>query len=235
MATGTAAADVDRTNTTSTGHTIAALPTTPQSTLLYLQVGEERFTTSAATVAPSEYLSSLASGRWPSTQPDGSYFIDADPHIFKHILRYLRHGVYPLCYSRAHGGWHDYATYAAIHQLADYLGIPALVTWFYRRRWMSAIEKHYHTDVVEGEDLSRTIPDSDVMVRHYPTWTVRKKYVCPRGIAVHHDNKGKCGKACMAARGEAEDEYEECAVLTTLVVTEKLVFNRVDCVNEEMS
>lgn len=61
-----------------------------------LQVGERRFTTTNETLTnESTFFASLLSGRWSNALPDGSHFIDADPMLFEHILRYLRRGVLP--------------------------------------------------------------------------------------------------------------------------------------------
>jgi len=62
----------------------------PQATdrQITLQVGERQFfTTREALIAESSFFASLLSGRWDNAQEDGSYFIDADPNIFEHVLR----------------------------------------------------------------------------------------------------------------------------------------------------
>lgn len=75
-----------------------------------LQVGERHFTTTRDTLtAESRYFASLLSGRWDNALEDGSYFIDADPMLFDHILRYLRRGIFPLFVDMAKG--HDYHLY----------------------------------------------------------------------------------------------------------------------------
>jgi hypothetical protein len=57
----------------------------------------------------SIYFKKLFSGNWANKQEDGSYLIEADAHIFKYILRYLRTGVLPVFYDREKG--HDFALY----------------------------------------------------------------------------------------------------------------------------
>ena len=55
-----------------------------------LPVGERRFVTTAETMTQdSGFFAALFSGRWDNAQADGSYFIDADPQLFGHIMRYL--------------------------------------------------------------------------------------------------------------------------------------------------
>ncbi|KAL8883692.1 MAG: hypothetical protein Q9205_006794 [Flavoplaca limonia] len=208
-------------------------PHTPASSIpLVLQVGEQRFHVSKDTLAGSHMLAAKVSERWSSdSQTDGSYFVDADPEIFKHILRFLRHGVYPLCYDKAEG--HDFATYAAIQQQADYLVIPKLVKWLNEGQYMKAITTKIIAHTEEGVDeLDRTI-DSSIKTIFHPTWRTVKKYVCPRRIVVHYDDPRRCGKDCKRAQGDAEDEYEDVNILSTLVVTERTLFNRDVLYNDE--
>jgi hypothetical protein len=60
-------------------------------------------------IEESTYFESLLSGRWNTAREDGSYFVDADPDLFVHILRYLRRRVLPVFYNLQKG--HDYALY----------------------------------------------------------------------------------------------------------------------------
>jgi BTB/POZ domain-containing protein KCTD9 len=61
-----------------------------------LQVGERWFVTTAETITHERiFFAALFSGRWDNVEADGSDFIDADPELFEHILRYLRRGVLP--------------------------------------------------------------------------------------------------------------------------------------------
>ena len=64
-----------------------------------IQVGERAFTTTQDTLSKSGVLTAMLSGSWEGDLLDnGSYFIDADPDIFEYVLRYLRHGIFPLFY-----------------------------------------------------------------------------------------------------------------------------------------
>lgn len=206
-------------------------PSSSTSEPIVLQVGEQRFLTSRDTLSRSHHLHALASGRWDSnTQSDGSFFIDADPEIFKHILRFLRHGVYPLCYDKAKG--HDFAMYAAIQKQADYLVIPKLVKWLSQGQYTSAITTATMAQIVEGVDKLDGTNDSGSKISYHPTWRTVKKYVCPRGITVHYGNAWRCGRDCGKAQGDAEDEYEDCPVLSTLVLTEKTVLDKISCLED---
>ncbi|KAL8931953.1 MAG: hypothetical protein Q9216_007015 [Gyalolechia sp. 2 TL-2023] len=198
-----------------------------------LQVGEEQFHTSPATLNGSEMLQRLISKPWNQDEhpdSDKTFFLDADPVVFKYVLRFLRHGVYPLCYDQASG--HDYALYTAIYKLSDFLLIPTLTEWLRDQKYLQALKIKTWAHVVEGEDDLSATNDSNLKTQYHPTWRFVKKYVCPRGIGKHYDNPGACGRACKAAQGDAEDEYEDCPVLSTLCVTEQLIFDRGFCIEQ---
>ncbi|KAL8748112.1 MAG: hypothetical protein Q9190_000074 [Brigantiaea leucoxantha] len=201
-------------------------------TVINLQVGESNFFTTRYTLSGSGYLDSITSGRWEETkQADGSYFVDADPDVFKYVLRFLRHGVYPLCYDRSRG--HDFAMYAAIRSQADYLAIPKLVQWLDKQAYFKALKIQRIASVVEDEKDISDMTTSDTTVRHYPSRRTRQAYVCPRRIASHYDNPRGCGKACEKAQGDADVEYEELPVLSTLIVTEKTLIQPQHLVDQE--
>jgi len=80
---------------------------------IVLEVGERQFKTRVSTLTEeSSFFASMFSGRWPGTLSleGGSIFVDADPDLFQHILRYLRRGVFPIFWNR-NGGF-DYCLYA---------------------------------------------------------------------------------------------------------------------------
>lgn len=88
-----------------------------------LQVGERRFETTTDTLKGAAYFEAITATRWESQkQSDGSYFVDADPDIFEHILRYLRHEILPVHYDQLKG--HGYALYLAMLHQAEYFQIP---------------------------------------------------------------------------------------------------------------
>ncbi|KAL8685664.1 MAG: hypothetical protein Q9224_005728 [Gallowayella concinna] len=210
------------------------LPQPTSSAPIVLQVGEQSFYVDRDTLLRSRYFESITSGQWDhNKQPNGTFFIDADPEVFKHILRFLRHGVYPLCYDKRKG--HDVAMYSAIQKLANHLLVEDVVEWLSKQEYLKAVKIETSAHVVDdGEDgLTGVVRESNVEVRYHPGWRTVKKYVCPRGIFVHYDNPGRCGKDCKRAQGDAEDVYEDVMVLSTLVLTEKVVVDQRLLVKEE--
>ncbi len=142
--------------------------------MIILQVGSQRFHTSEATLSGSSMLASMISQRWSShRQPDGSYFIDADPEIFNHILRFLRHGIYPLCYSLEKG--HDYGSYAAVHAQAQFLMIAKLAEWVREQRYLQVVRIESSAEVLDDVWKLGAVTGSDARVKYYPSWRVKKK------------------------------------------------------------
>ncbi|KAL9576281.1 MAG: hypothetical protein Q9203_007771 [Teloschistes exilis] len=173
---------------------------------------------------------------WASSerQPDGSYHLDADPDTFTHILRFLRDGIYPLAYDIERG--HDFLLYTRVRCLAKFLLVENLVVWLREKRYLKAVRVETSARVTEKEDVIFGVGLGDVedvgtKIKYFPSWRVVKRYVCPRRI--HNDNRAGCGRQCLRAQGGREDEYEDCNVLSTLVVKEKVVFDEGVCVEQD--
>ena len=196
-----------------------------------LQVGERCFTTLASTLSEgSSFFASLLSGRWEDSQSaDGSYFIDADPDLFAHILRYLRRGVLPVVYENGHG--FDHAFYKALQEEALYFGIEPLHKWVKEKGYLQAVTIQYSVEEAKGQGTNTggydTVVDGNTERSYHPSWGTEKVYQCPRGIFLHHGNASACGMACEKAKGENGDDYIEQDVLRTLIVTRKVIFNNI--------
>ncbi|KAL1647169.1 hypothetical protein SLS58_002940 [Diplodia intermedia] len=113
-------------------------PMLTEDTKVNIQIGERRFTTTRDTlVGGSDYFAARFSGNWNDAEPDGSYFVDGDPDLFVHILRFLRSGTFPLFYDKHRG--HDYSLYAALLAQAQYFQIPPLVDWLRERKYLGRV------------------------------------------------------------------------------------------------
>ncbi|TAQ85582.1 hypothetical protein B7494_g6087 [Chlorociboria aeruginascens] len=152
-----------------------------------LQVGERRFFTTVKTLTQeSGFFAALLSGRWDNVRAaDGSYFIDADPDLFDHILRYLRCHVFPVFYNNAKG--HDHALYNILMHEARYFGIASLENWLENHRYLRHIKIRHFVEEVEGMNFYE-VADVDEQIEYHPSWQSRKVYICPRGIS---DHRGK--------------------------------------------
>lgn len=190
-----------------------------------LQVGERLFTTTRLTlIKESTYFASLLSGRWDNTQEDGTYFVDADPALFEHILRYLRRSVYPVFYDEVRG--HNYGLYIALSGEAIYFGICRLQQWLEQRRYLDAVK---FTRTVEGVHDGYSILSAyqnvptDTTLEFHTSWFSKKVYICPRGIDVHRGSPGACGRQCKNAQGDNPDMFEDEPCLRLLVTRKQVI------------
>ncbi|KAK4164721.1 BTB/POZ protein [Cladorrhinum sp. PSN259] len=110
-----------------------------------LNVGGQEFITTIGTLVDrSDFFAALLSGRWNvSTNANGSIFIDADPAIFAHIIRYLRRGVFPLVFDEKTGD-HNIGLYINLLPEAKYYQIRMLEAWLRDELYLKCVE---HTSV----------------------------------------------------------------------------------------
>ncbi|KAG6060004.1 hypothetical protein E4U17_005180 [Claviceps sp. LM77 group G4] len=140
--------------TTPISPTLTSSSTMPTSSThapgtIKLLVGERTFITTRRTlITESGYFKQRFATPWGRTPQDGAYFIDADPVLFEHILRYLRHPAFPLFYDHVHG--HDVGLYASLHNEATYFQISRLQKWLSAQRYLEAIQVKHTMKVVEN-------------------------------------------------------------------------------------
>lgn len=203
------------------------------ATKVVLEVGERRFVTTRQTLARSTFFSALLSGRWDNQQEDGSYFIDADPDLFEHILRFLRRGTLPLFYDKSKG--HDYGLYHALLAEARYFGIDALENWLVDRGYEKMVKVTLLLESFEyssDDDLLLDQLRGNVTTECHPRWYTKKVYVCPRGIRVHRGIPSACGRECHRVQGDREDEYTEEPACTIVVVQRETTINEQACLED---
>ena len=97
---------------------------------LVLDIGGRKFKVSRDTLqAESGLFRHQLSGRFPwEPEMDGSYFLDADPDLFEHLLRFMRRPeVLPLFYDAAKG--FDYDLYNRLEAESQYFQINVLHEW----------------------------------------------------------------------------------------------------------
>ena len=111
----------------------ANTPETP----VKIQAGERHFTTFKTTlIQGSSYYRALFSGNWRSCpQPDGSYFVDIDGEYFAHLLKFLRHGVYPRGIYNTENKI-DKEFYRGLLDAAGYLGVEGLYEWLRDKEYL---------------------------------------------------------------------------------------------------
>ena len=144
-----------------------------------IQVGERCFTTEVWTlVFESGLFHAISPQTWNDAIEDRPcYFIDGDPDLFDHILRYLRRGVFPVFYDKAKG--HDYALYTVLSCEARFFKIPRLVSWLEEQRYLYAFRNIYTITELKGAQQFNRSPVSDAEFEFYPSKVTEKVYVCP--------------------------------------------------------
>ncbi|OTA80945.1 hypothetical protein M434DRAFT_401514 [Hypoxylon sp. CO27-5] len=200
-----------------------------------LQVGERRFITFRDTlVGESDYFAARLSGRWSDADADGSYFIDADPTLFEHVLRYLRSGNFPVFFDSVSQTF-DHAKYISLLGEARYFGIRKLEDWIANERYLDVVRLERSVTIIQNADLQPVEgylkKRANAKVEVATSWNTQKVYICPRGIDYHRGYRSRCGQACERARERdgGGEEYEEEFVPSVVITTTTLTFNTSNC------
>ncbi|KAI1767018.1 hypothetical protein GGR53DRAFT_483648 [Hypoxylon sp. FL1150] len=172
------------------------LPT--RSELIKLQVGERDFYIHRDNLTPG------ISARMVSTQ----HFVDYDPALFEHVLRYLRTREPPLFFDvDAHT--FDHVLYRSLLSAARHFGIAELARWIEKKEYLDAVQVTRavatirDVDAVGKTDLQALLgAKASCKVDTSIAWGTRKVYVCPRGLTMHRGNPSQCGWACRRARAQ---------------------------------
>ncbi|KAF2708983.1 hypothetical protein K504DRAFT_335722, partial [Pleomassaria siparia CBS 279.74] len=205
----------------------ATTPADPRP--ITLDVGGRTFRASKATLQDSTWLSNYFERWLPGHTHGDTLFLDHDPDLFAHILRYLRRQeVFPLFWSKDHG--FDYDLYNRLEVEAQHLGVHALETWIKEKKYLEAVVVQRSAPVVQS--LSSMKEDREDQDKEYERYTVRQKklvYLCPRDIPVHRGRKEACGLACTKAQQGTPIQYEEEESLDLITVVKTVVFDKSVC------
>ncbi|KAH7069082.1 hypothetical protein BKA63DRAFT_536332 [Paraphoma chrysanthemicola] len=199
--------------------------TQPYPNPITLDIGGRTFKTSLSTLQESGLFRQQLSDRFTwAPQVDGSYFLDADPDLFEHLLRFMRRPeVFPLFYTKDRG--FDYDLYNRLEAEVEYFQIDDLRDWIKEKRYEKAIM--VHTSIAMAKEVDEVVPKRQ-SVNVEENWhvipRVRKVYVCPRGIVVHRGDPDRCGQACRKARGDDEIEYDEETYEEVVIVRKEVEF-----------
>ncbi|KAF2236546.1 hypothetical protein EV356DRAFT_530827 [Viridothelium virens] len=194
---------------------------------IQLQVGERRFTTTRTTLDKVAWFAAFLKPEWDSKQPDGSYFLDADPDTFEHILRYLRHETFPLFYNQRTG--FDYWKYNALVAQADYFCIEELVKWIKEQKYVGAVQTTVSMATYDRDIYPQHQLDGNSETEHHFTLKTMKVYVCPRGISSHEGDRRRCGRQCENAnteQGGARFEEQQVLRTTEIIKTTNIRFDK---------
>ena len=209
-----------------------ASASSPPSSVITLQVCNQTFRTTISTLtSQSKFFDSQLDSNWNDEQPDGAYFLDSDPIVFSHILRYLRSGILPVFYSKDKG--HDYELYAAVLVQAKCFKIKKLEAWIEGKRYLDAVKVERQVRVLDSAGVGDGTIGAETEVKCFPQWAKEKVFVCPRRIDAHRGTPGACGRQCDNAQGDKPDKYEDEEILRMLEVRETVIFDLKVCSGKE--
>ncbi|KAJ3133745.1 hypothetical protein HDU90_005583 [Geranomyces variabilis] len=101
--------------------------------IVKLNVGGREFLAGQSSLTiKSPYFATLLGGDFSHQLVNDHIFIDADPEMFGHILRYLRRLEYPLFY--------NLALYAQLRVEAEFFGLERLEKWIRNKEFVSAVK-----------------------------------------------------------------------------------------------
>ncbi|KAF2866271.1 hypothetical protein BDV95DRAFT_453284, partial [Massariosphaeria phaeospora] len=161
-----------------------------------LDVGGRKFRTAKATLEHGSgwFRTQLSSPKFSTPDADGSYFLDADPDLFAHLLRFMRRpDTFPLFWDRVRG--FDFDLYARLEREAAFFQVCGLVEWIQRRQYLKAVTVTVHKPVVQdvmsmSSDATQRV-DQDV--ERLVVLQSRQVYVCPRNVAQHRCARSSVG------------------------------------------
>jgi hypothetical protein len=142
---------------TSSG-TIAPGITQTNSNQIFLDVSGRKFRTTKATLQSCDYFQALLTRWGDNVQPDGSYYVDADPDIFEHVLNFIRRPqTFPLFWDRETG--FDHMLYLKLQAEADFFCLHDLRDWIRAKKYLNAVKVMVYckTELADRGPLSQNV------------------------------------------------------------------------------
>jgi hypothetical protein len=204
--------------------------------LIVLDLSGRKYQTQKATLQASPYFQKLLA-RWTvcsDRQEDGSYFIDADPDTFQHILEFMRRpSKFPLFWTKETG--FDYALYNKLEAEADYFLLHDLRDWLREKRYLDAVKTIVEVKALsEHEVIDRNYPicGPDIEVQSYfGSYTGEKRYRSP---CAHREGYVFDCRLCSELVQAHGPQYDDPPKRLTLV-TKRTEFDETVCVNQNVS
>ena len=211
---------------TATSDTSTSTSAKTSPTMITLNVGGYKFQTTVDTLRDqSGYLRSLLSDK-DSWQPedDGSYFLDADPDLFEHLLRFMRRpNVFPVLYT-ANDGF-NYDMYIRLQNEAEYFEINTLRDWIKNKRYLDAVKVIVDPPIIkDASTITGEVMPSNRSVDYRVVPRTKKIPMCPRQIAEHRGRPDRCGTACKKRQKEIPVMYEDEVIMEVMVVNKAVEF-----------
>jgi hypothetical protein len=143
--------------------------------IIVLDIGGQKFKTTTATLREQSGLFryQLSDESSWSSQRNGSYFVDADPITFEHLLRFMqRPSVFPVFYDPIRG--YDYALYSRLQAEAHHFQVNTLRDWIKEKKYLQAVMVKTDAPVVSA--LAQLAPETNtgnvVYERHVVSFVI---------------------------------------------------------------
>jgi hypothetical protein len=203
--------------------------------LIMLDVSGWKIRTEKATLQAFPYFQNLLA-RWNDCSnrlEDGSYYIDADPKIFQHILQFMRRpSRFPLFWTK--DTRFDYVLYNKVETEASHFRLYDLRDWIRNKRYLDAVKTV--TEVRELSEHELDDPrnqircDSDVEVHIFLGPYSGEEWMCD--VCALHEDIGAvyvCETCGDLTRGSGAEDDDLPKRLT--IVTKRTEFDETVCVN----
>ncbi|KAF2658828.1 hypothetical protein K491DRAFT_755909 [Lophiostoma macrostomum CBS 122681] len=205
--------------------------------VIVLDVGGTKYKALRSTLtATSGHLRALLSEeKWTiQKQEDGSIYVEADPEVFCHLLRFMRQPeVYPLFWTLTEG--FDYNLYNLLEKQAVYFQVDGLADWIRKKEYQKVIKfRRSEPKTEELQSMSSYETCANEEIERYSIKRTEKVYVCPRGILSHRGHPEQCGRQCRNARGDEPYDYEEKEVIEVVSIMKSISYDPKICSAYEM-
>jgi hypothetical protein len=211
---------------------MAAPSTEPERpTIITLDVSGRHFKVSSdILIAESGFFKRQLSAQYNWTpQRDGTYFIDADPALFEHLLNFMRRpSVFPVFWSQDKG--FDYNLYQRLQAEAEYFQMSSLDKWIKEEKYLQAVTIRTYEPVTRDLDkvTQERIAGNMTKDWHYVP-KVHKTSIRPRRIQCRYGKREACGGACHGYKGDDNTDYDEADYLEVVTVKREVVFDEEVC------
>jgi hypothetical protein len=208
-----------------------ATPVATYPKIVTLDIGGRIFKVARDTLVSGSYFfhCQLSGGYTWQPESDGSYFLDADPDLFEHLLRFMRRPeVFPLFYTK--DGGYNYDLYHRLEAEARYFQMNDLHNWIKEKKYLQAVQVRTGLPVTQSmyAMAPSTYPGNQNEEWHVIPRT-KKVYLCPRQIAVHRGRPDQCGAACHKRRAEDGVVYEDEVSLDIVTVVRETYVDQKVC------
>ncbi|KAH8803634.1 hypothetical protein F5884DRAFT_837419 [Xylogone sp. PMI_703] len=202
--------------------------------IIVLDVSGRKYKTQKATLEVSPYFQSLLK-RWDDSdrQEDGSYFVDADPTVFQHILDFMRRpSKFPLFWTKETS--FDYVLYNKLEAEADYFLLHDLRDWIREKCYLEAVKVVVEVKVMPEKIMKNCwiagVGDVLEVQNIFGSYSEQKRFMCPRQLHENYrqcERDGWCEKVVMAHGQQYDDPPKRLTLVIKTMEFDETVCRRI--------